>query len=161
MKGHPQVIENLKKGLTSELTAVHQYWLHQHLLREWGYFHLEKKWEHEKKEEEVHASRLMERILFLEGMPNVQDLLKVRIGKTIGEILENDLAAEIEARIFYQESAFHANSVKDYPSRDLFEDLMADEEEHIDFLEKQLRLIEHVGEKEYLQKSMGHVSYDS
>jgi bacterioferritin len=157
MKGHPEVIENLKKALTSELTAVHQYWLHEHLLREWGYFHLEKKWKHEREEEQGHAARLMERILFLEGMPNVQDLLQVRIGQTIKDILENDLAAEVEARTFYQNAAFHAHSVKDFPSRNLFEGLMADEEGHIDFLEKQLRLIKHIGESEYLQKNMGHV----
>ena len=154
MKGDAKVIEYLNKGLRSELTAINQYWLHYRILDDWGLNGLAKKWREESIEEMHHADRFVERILFLEGFPNLQTLDPLRIGQNIKEILESDLAAEVGARALYQEAADYCLQVKDYPSRDLFKDLMADEEGHIDFLETQLGLVEKVGEERYMQSQM-------
>jgi bacterioferritin len=155
MKGDPKVIDYLNRGLRSELTAVNQYWLHFRMLDNWGFEELAKKWREESIEEMQHADRFVDRILFLEGFPNLQVLDPLRIGQTVKEILESDLAAENDARALYQEAATYCHSVKDYPSRELFEDLMTDEEGHIDFLETQLELITRIGIELYSQKHVG------
>jgi bacterioferritin len=155
MKGDPKVIDYLNRGLRSELTAINQYWLHFRMLDNWGFEELAKKWREESIEEMHHADRFVDRILFLEGFPNLQVLDPLRIGQTVKEILESDLAAEHDARALYQEAATYCHSVKDYPSRDLFEDLMQDEEGHIDFLETQLELVGRIGIELYSQAHVG------
>jgi bacterioferritin len=160
MKGDPKVIEYLNRGLRSELTAINQYWLHYRMLDNWGYKDLAKKWRAESIEEMHHADRFVDRILFLEGFPNLQVLDPLRIGQTVKEVLESDLAAEHDARKLYQEAATYCHSVKDYPSRELFEELMKDEEGHIDFLETQLDLVKQVGLELYAQKHIGKLEED-
>lgn len=160
MKGDPKVIEFLNRGLRSELTAINQYWLHYRMLNDWGYKDLAKKWRAESVEEMHHADKFVDRILFLEGFPNLQVLDPLRIGQNVKEVLESDLAAEYDARALYQEAATYCQSVKDYPSRELFEELMADEEGHIDFLETQLELVKQVGIELYSQKHMGKLNDD-
>jgi len=155
MRGDTRVIEYLNKGLRHELTAINQYWLHYRILDNWGFRELAKKWREESIEEMHHADKFAERILFLDGFPNMQVLDPLRIGQNVKEVIDCDLAAEIDARNLYQEAATYCHSVKDYVSRDLFEKLMKDEEDHIDFLETQLSLIEKVGLELYSQKHMG------
>lgn len=155
MKGDKKVIEYLNRGLRSELTAVNQYWLHFRLLDDWGFKDLAQHWRKESIEEMQHADRFVERILFLEGFPNLQELDPLRIGQNIEEILASDLAAEIEARALYLEAAQYCDSVQDRVSKQLFEALAADEEGHIDFLETQQELIRQVGVQLYAQKHMG------
>jgi bacterioferritin len=151
MKGDPKVIEYLNRGLRSELTAVNQYWLHYRLLDDWGYKELAKAWRKESIEEMHHADRFIERIIFLEGFANLQVLDPLRIGQNIQEILESDLAAEYDARNLYGEAAAYCDSIGDRVSKNLFEELMADEEGHIDFLETQLELLGKIGEAKYGQ----------
>ncbi len=155
MKGEPKVIEYLNKALRHELTAINQYWLHYRLLDNWGLESLAKQWRKESIEEMEHADKFTDRILFLDGFPNLQVLDPLRIGQNVKEIIECDLAAEVGARALYQEGAAYCHSVKDYVSRDLFESLMKDEEHHIDFLETQLHLIERIGLELYTQKHVG------
>ncbi|HEV7256576.1 MAG TPA: bacterioferritin [Bosea sp. (in: a-proteobacteria)] len=155
MKGDKKVIEYLNKGLRSELTAINQYWLHYRMLDNWGLKEMAKTWKKESIEEMVHADRFVDRILFLEGFPNLQTLDALRIGENVKEVIECDLKAEIEARALYQEAASYAREVGDYPSEQLFKDLMADEEGHIDFLETQLDLIGRIGLELYTQKHVG------
>lgn len=155
MQGDPRVIEYLNRGLRSELTAINQYWLHYRLLDNWGYRDLAKKWREESIEEMRHADKFVERIIFLEGFPNMQSLDPLRIGQTVKEVIESDLQAEHDARNLYQEAATHCHSVRDYVSRDLFESLMHDEEGHIDFLETQLDLISKLGLELYAQHHIG------
>jgi len=157
MKGDPKVIEYLNKGLRSELTAVSQYWLHYRLLDNWGLKELAKKWREESIEEMKHADKFVERIIFLDGFPNMQVLDPLHIGQSVKEILDVDLAAEVGARALYQEAATHSHSVKDYDSRDLFEELMKDEEGHIDFLETQLDLVKKLGVELYSQHHIGEL----
>ena len=151
MKGNEKVIEYLNKGLRSELTAVSQYWLHYRLLDDWGYSKMAAKWRAESIEEMQHADKFIERILFLEGHPNLQQLDPLMIGQTIKEILESDLKGEISARTLYKEGRDCCNEVGDYISMKLFEELMADEEGHIDFLETQLSLLDALGTEKYGQ----------
>jgi len=151
MKGDAKVIEYLNRGLRSELTAVSQYWLHYRLLDNWGFNALAKKWREESVEEMRHADRFIDRIIFLEGFPNLQVLDPLKIGQNISEVVDADLQAEIGARLLYQEAAEYCLQVKDYPSRDLFEALMADEEGHVDFLETQIDLIKRIGLELYSQ----------
>jgi bacterioferritin len=158
MKGDPKVIEYLNRGLRSELTAINQYWLHYRMLDNWGFKDLAKKWKAEAVEEMHHADRFVDRILFLEGFPNLQVLDPLRIGQNIKEILDSDLAAEHDARKLYQEAVAYCLSVKDYPSKDLFEELMADEEGHIDFLETQLDLVKQLGVELYAQHHIGELN---
>lgn len=151
MKGDKKVIEYLNKGLRSELTAINQYWLHYRMLDNWGLKDMAKTWKKESIEEMVHADRFVDRILFLEGFPNLQTLDALRIGENVKEVIECDLKAEVEARSLYQEAAKYCRDVGDYPSEDLFKALMKDEEGHIDFLETQLQLLEEIGEEKYGQ----------
>jgi bacterioferritin len=160
MQGDPKVIEYLNKGLRSELTAINQYWLHYRLLNNWGLLDMAKVWRKESIEEMEHADKFTDRILFLDGFPNMQVLDPLRIGQNVKEIIECDLAAEIGARTLYQEAATYCHSVKDYVSRDLFEQLMKDEEEHIDFLETQLDLVKKLGLELYAQHHIGELEDD-
>lgn len=155
MQGDTKVIEYLNRGLRSELTAVSQYWLHYRLLNDWGFKDLAKKWREESIEEMKHADAFIDRIIFLEGHPNLQLLDPLRIGQNVKEVLESDLAAERDARALYQEAATYCATVQDYPSRNLFERLMTDEEGHIDFLETQLDLVKAIGIQLYSQKHVG------
>lgn len=155
MKGDPKVIEYLNRGLRSELTAVNQYWLHYRILEDWGYLELAKHWRKESIEEMQHADKFVARIIFLEGFANLQVLDPLRIGQSIKEIVECDLAAEVEARALYLEAAKYCDSVNDRVSKNLFEELATDEESHIDFLETQLSLMEQVGVQLYAQKHIG------
>ena len=149
MKGDPKVIDYLNKALRSELTAVSQYWLHYRLQEDWGYGRIAAKSREESIEEMHHADKLIERIIFLGGHPNLQKLDPLRIGQTLRETLDADLAAEHEARTLYIEARNHCESVSDYVSKNLFEELIADEEGHIDFLETQIDLYEKLGEERY------------
>ena len=149
MKGDDKVIDYLNKALRSELTAVSQYWLHYRLQEDWGLGHMAKKSREESIEEMHHADKLIQRIIFLGGHPNLQKLDPLRIGQEPKETLEADLAAEREARALYKEAREHCESVGDYVTKNLFEELMADEEGHIDFLETQLELYERVGDERY------------
>jgi bacterioferritin len=160
MKGDKKVIEYLNKGLRSELTAINQYWLHYRMLDNWGLKEMAKTWKKESIEEMVHADRFVDRILFLEGFPNLQTLDQLRIGENVQEVIECDLKAEIEARALYQEAAKHCRDVGDFPSEDLFKALMKDEEGHIDFLETQLDLIARIGLELYTQKHIGGLEGD-
>ena len=155
MRGDPKVVEYLNKGLRHELTAINQYWLHYRLLANWGLSNMANVWRKESIEEMQHADRITDRIVFLEGFPNMQVLDPLRIGQNVKEIIDCDLAAEMSARALYQEAATHCHSVKDYVTRDLFENLLTDEEHHIDFLETQLDLINRIGLELYTQKDVG------
>jgi bacterioferritin len=157
MKGDPNVIDYLNKALRHELTAVNQYWLHYRLLDNWGYKALAKKWRKESIEEMEHADKLTVRIIFLEGFPNMQVLDPLHIGQSVKEVLDCDLKAEMSARALYEEAATHCHTVKDYVTRDLFEGLMHDEEEHIDFLETQLDLVAKLGLELYAQHHIGQL----
>ena len=157
MRGDPKVIEYLNKGLRSELTAVNQYWIHYRLLDNWGYRDLSKKWRKESIEEMQHADKFTVRIIFLDGFPNMQVIDPLHIGQNIKEVLESDLQSEYSARSLYQEAATYCHSVQDYVSRDLFEQLMADEEDHIDFLETQLDLVAKLGLELYAQHHIGEL----
>jgi bacterioferritin len=149
MKGDPKVIEYLNSALRSELTAVSQYWLHYRLQEDWGLGHMAKKSREESIEEMHHADKLIARIIFLEGHPNLQKLDALRIGQTPRETLEADLAAEHEAAKLYREARGYCQSVGDYVSMELFQELLADEEGHIDFLETQIDLFDKLGAERY------------
>ncbi|MEI4196308.1 bacterioferritin [Roseovarius sp. E0-M6] len=149
MQGDKKVIEYLNRALRSELTAISQYWTHYKLQEDWGLGHMAKKSREESIEEMNHADKLIERIIFLEGHPNLQKLDPLRIGQTPKETLECDLAAEMEARALYTEAREYCESVSDHTSKDLFDQLLYDEEGHIDFLETQLDLMERLGEQNY------------
>ena len=157
MKSAPKVVDYLNDALRHELTAVNQYWLHYRLFDNWGMNELAAKWREESIEEMRHADRLIERILFLEGFPNMQTLDALRIGQTVKEIMERDLQAEMTARALYVEAATYCHSVADHVSRDLFEELTHDEEDHIDFLETQLDLIGKIGVELYTQRHLGRL----
>jgi bacterioferritin len=151
MKGDPKVIEHLNKALRLELTAVNQYWLHYRLVEDWGYTRLAKREREESIEEMHHADRLADRIIFLEGLPNMQQLNPLQIGQTVKEVLEADLAGEYEAKKAYAEAREVCQAAGDYVSMKLFEDLLKDEEGHINFLETQLRLLGEIGPESYGQ----------
>lgn len=151
MKGDPKVIEYLNKSLRHELTAVSQYWLHYRLQEDWGLGHMAKKSREESIEEMGHADKLIERIIFLEGHPNLQKLDPLRIGQNPKETLECDLAAEQDARALYVEARDYCREAQDYASMSLFEELIRDEESHIDFLETQLDLYKRIGDANYAQ----------
>lgn len=149
MKGDAKVIEYLNAALRSELTAISQYWVHFRLQEDWGLAKMAKKSREESIEEMNHADKLIERILFLEGHPNLQKLDPLRIGETPKETLEADLAGEHDALTLYREARDYCESVRDYVSKNLFEDLITDEEGHVDFLETQIALYDRIGAENY------------
>ena len=151
MKGDPQVIDFLNKALLNELTAINQYWLHYRMLDNWGITTLAAYERHESLDEMQHADKLADRILFLEGLPNFQALGKLRIGESVEEILKSDLALEHDAVPLLRDAIAHCEAARDYVSRELFEDILESEEEHIDFLERQFDLIERMGIQNYVQ----------
>jgi bacterioferritin len=153
MKGDQKVIEHLNGVLKNELTAINQYFLHSRMLRDWGFENLGAKVHAESIDEMKHADSLIERILFLEGLPNLQALGHLNIGEDTKEILEADLALEMVAIPDLRDAVAYCESVSDFVSRDLFADILSSEEEHVDWLETQLGMIEKMGLENYLQSS--------
>ncbi|MFW3170725.1 bacterioferritin [Geodermatophilus sp. CPCC 206100] len=150
MQGDARVIEYLNEQLTSELTAINQYFLHAKMQENWGYNRLAAYTRKESIEEMTHAERLTDRILFLEGLPNYQRLLPLRIGQTVREQFESDMAVEVEVLTRLREAIPYCESVGDRVSKNLFEEILTDEEHHIDYLETQLHLLDTLGEQLYL-----------
>lgn len=157
MKGDKKMVQYLNKALTVELTAINQYFLHARMFKNWGLNSLGKHEYRESTEEMQHANRLIERILFLEGLPNLQALNKLMIGESAPECLACDLELERGGRTLYVEAITHAESIKDYVSRDLLAAIQKETEDHIDYLETQLGLIERMGAENYLQNAMGEI----
>lgn len=155
MKGDPKVIEHLNRALRNELTAINQYFLHSRMYKDWGLKALADYEYHESVDEMKHADSLIERVLFLEGLPNLQDIGKLRIGEHTREMLQSDLDLEMDAIPDLREAIAYCESVKDYVSRDLFDSILESEEEHVDWIETQLDLIERVGIENYQQSQMG------
>ena len=151
MKGDPRVIELLNAALKNELTAINQYWLHYRLLDNMGVDRLAQYERHESIDEMKHADRIIERILFLDGFPNLQALGRLRIGQTVEEMLRADLEAEQEGALVYRDLIQHAESVRDYVTRELAREILADEEQHIDYIETQFTLIGQTGIQNYIQ----------
>lgn len=151
MKADPKIIQHLNKILGNELVAINQYFLHARMYKDWGLKHLADKEYHESIDEMKHADHLIERILFLEGLPNLQDLGKLNIGEDTQEMIECDLALEMAAIPDLRNAIEYAEGVRDYVSRDLFQDILEDEEEHVDWLETQLGLIDKMGIANYNQ----------
>jgi bacterioferritin len=158
MKGDAKVLEYLNSQLKNELTAINQYFLHYRMLKNWGYARMAKHEHEESIEEMKHADKLMDRILMLDGLPNLQDLGKLLIGESAVEILHCDLRAEVGSQALLKEAIAHSETVRDYVSRELLEDILEDTEEHIDHLETQIGLVAQVGEQNWLQSQMGEVS---
>ena len=156
MLGDPQVIAHLNAQLKNELTAINQYFLHYRLMKHWGYERLAKKEYEESIGEMKHADRLMERILMLDGLPNLQDLGKLLVGEDLVEALKGDLTLERAAQATIKDGIAHCETVRDYVSREILRSILDDTEEHIDFLETQIGLIDQVGLQNYLQSQMGH-----
>jgi bacterioferritin len=158
MQGDPQVIQHLQSQLRNELTATNQYFLHYRILKHWGFDALAKKEYEESIGEMKHADKLMERILMLGGLPNLQDLGKLLVGENVPEVLECDLQSERGAQAAVKDGIAHCEAVRDYVSREILEAILTDTEEHIDFLETQLDLVNQVGLQNYLQSQMGSPS---
>lgn len=157
MKGDKKVIEHLNGILTNELTATNQYFLHARMLKDWGINELADYVYHESIGEMRHADLMIQRILFLEGLPNVQDISKIHIGENVKEMMECDLRVESKNRDDLRVAIPYCESVRDFPSRDVLSKILDDTEEHIDWLETQLSLIERLGEKAYVQQRLGEV----
>jgi len=154
MKGDKKVIDHLNRILTNELTAINQYFLHSRMCRNWGLQKLADHEHHESIDEMKHADKLIERILFLEGLPNLQDLGKLLIGENVQEVLQCDLQLEMKAYPDLKQGIAYCESAGDYVSRELFEEILESEEEHIDWLETQLDLIEKIGLPNYQQSQI-------
>jgi bacterioferritin len=157
MRGDPAIIRLLNAVLTNELTAVNQYFLHARMFQNWGFIRLGKIVYDESIEEMKHADKLIKRILFLEGLPNLQDLNKLRIGEAVPECMQADLALELGGRVTLVEGIRQCEGAEDYVSRELLKDILSDTEEHIDFLETQVALVTAIGEQNYLQSAMGEM----
>lgn len=154
MKGDKKVIQILNKALYNELTAINQYFMHAKMLEDMGFSKLAAKEREESIDEMKHADILMERILFLEGLPNLQDLGKLNIGETVAEMLQSDLKMELDALPDLRDGIEYCESIRDYVSRDLFREILNSEEEHVDWLETQISLIDKLGEHNYLQSQI-------
>ena len=157
MKGDKAIIKRLNAVLTNELTAVNQYFLHARMYQDWGFARLGKITYDESIGEMKHADKLIKRILFLEGLPNLQDLHKLKIGETVPECLAADLAVEVAGRIDQIESIKECEAVADYATREILREILSDTEEHIDFLETQIGLVKSLGEQNYLQSALGEL----
>jgi bacterioferritin len=151
MQGDAKVIEYLNKALTNELTAINQYWLHYRMLKNWGVTRLAEYERHESIDEMKHADKLADRVLFLEGLPNFQAIDRLKIGENVEEILKSDLALELEAIPLLRDAIQYCEGVRDYGSRELFEEILQNEEEHVDFLETQFEQIARMGLLNYIQ----------
>jgi bacterioferritin len=154
MRGDPKLLDYLNQALRNELTSINQYFLHARMLHNWGLVRLGHHEYEESIDEMKHADRLIKRILFLEGLPNLQDLGKLYIGENVSEVLQCDLRREREAHPLYKEAIAYAESVQDYVTRELLVEIQESEEEHIDFIETQLGLLERVGLQNYQQSQM-------
>ena len=154
MKGDATVIEHLNRVLKNELTAINQYFLHSRIYKDWGLAKLGKHEFEESVDEMKHADQLVERTLFLEGLPNLQDLGKLRIGENVQEMLQCDLDLELDALPDLKAAIAYCENHKDYVSRDVFDSILKSEEEHVDWLETQLELIDKMGVKNYLQSQI-------
>jgi bacterioferritin len=154
MKGDKEIIKHLNRVLLNELTAINQYFLHARMFKNWGFHKLNEKEYHESIDEMKHADLVIERILFLEGLPNLQDIGKIRIGENVEECLKADLALEMDALPCLKQGVVDAEKLGDFVSRDLFQKILDSEEEHVDWLETQLGLIEKVGIQNFLQSAI-------
>ena len=151
MQADAKVLDFLNQALTNELTAINQYWLHYRVLHHWGVRKLAEYERHESIDEMKHADMLADRILFLDGLPNFQAINKLKVGESVEEILRADLAVEMEAIPLLRDAIQHCETVRDYVSREIFERILENEEEHVDFLETQFDMIERMGLQNYVQ----------